>query len=251
MNASTLLPSLPTPYRALVIGHTGGLGSAFIEHLRADPRCGHLVGIGRREGGMAHPAGSPMPEGLHLDLGREDSIAGAAKALRGQGPWHLVLLATGVLHEGAAFQPEKRLGDLQADALRAVLEINTIGPAMVLRHFGPQLERTRSLMGVLSAKVGSISDNRLGGWYSYRASKAALNMLVKTASIELRRTHPGAVLAALHPGTVRSGLSRPFRGDEIGRPAEAAAAELLRQLDQLTADDTGAFLAYDGQRLPW
>ena len=262
--ASSLLPSLPTPYRALVIGHTGGLGSAFIEHLRADPRCSLVVGIGRRAGGVcwardqaegsgphAPAVSGLLPEGLHLDLGQEASISAAAQALRAWGPWHLILVATGVLHEGAAIQPEKRLADLQAGSLRAVLEVNTVGPAMVLRHFGPQLERTRSLMGLLSAKVGSIGDNRLGGWYAYRASKAALNMLVKTASIELRRTHPGAVLASLHPGTVRSGLSRPFRGDEIGRPAEAATADLLHQLDRLTADDTGTFLAYDGQRLPW
>jgi NAD(P)-dependent dehydrogenase (short-subunit alcohol dehydrogenase family) len=104
---------------------------------------------------------------------------------------------------------------------------------------------------VLSAKVGSIGDNRLGGWYSYRASKAALNMLVKTASIEVARTHPQAVLVALHPGTVNSALSAPFRGGEIGRPADLATAQMLATLDGLTPADSGAFVAYDGQRLPW
>jgi NAD(P)-dependent dehydrogenase (short-subunit alcohol dehydrogenase family) len=103
----------------------------------------------------------------------------------------------------------------------------------------------------LSAKVGSIGDNRLGGWYSYRASKAALNMVVKTAAIELRRTHPGAVLAALHPGTVSSALSRPFRGDEIGRDPAAATADMLAALDALGTEDSGGFIAYDSQRLPW
>ena len=104
---------------------------------------------------------------------------------------------------------------------------------------------------MLSAKVGSIGDNRLGGWYSYRASKAALNMLLKTAAIEMARTHPQAVLAALHPGTVNSALSAPFRGAHIARPAQDAARELLTVLDGLQPPDSGGFWAYDGQRLPW
>ena len=107
------------------------------------------------------------------------------------------------------------------------------------------------MLAVLSAKVGSIGDNRLGGWYSYRASKAALNMVVKTAAIELARTHPQCVLAALHPGTVDSALSAPFRGAQIGRPAQDAARDLLAVLDHLTPEDSGGFWAYDGQRLPW
>jgi NAD(P)-dependent dehydrogenase (short-subunit alcohol dehydrogenase family) len=106
-------------------------------------------------------------------------------------------------------------------------------------------------MALLSAKVGSIGDNRLGGWYSYRASKAALNMMVRTAAIEMHRTHPGAVLAAVHPGTVASALSRPFRGDEIGREPALAAAQMLAALDALQPEDSGSFVAYDGQRLPW
>ena len=104
---------------------------------------------------------------------------------------------------------------------------------------------------MLSAKVGSIGDNRLGGWYSYRASKAALNMLLKTASIEVARSHPQAVLVALHPGTVNSALSAPFKGAEIGRPAADAAGDLLRVLDGLGAQDTGSFYAYNGEQLPW
>ena len=238
------LAALPDRYRALVIGHTGGLGAAFVDHLRADPRCGLAVGIGR------HAGGTPATHPLTLDLRDEASIAHAAQALRAHGPWHLILVATGVLH-GPGVQPEKRLADLQAESLRTVLEVNTIGPALLLKHLAPQLDRTHSRMGLLSAKVGSIGDNRLGGWYAYRASKAALNMLVRTAAIELRRTHPGAVLAALHPGTVKSALSRPFRGDEIGRDAAAATADLLRQLAALQPEDSGSFIAYDGQRLPW
>ena len=231
------MQSLPDGYRALVIGARGAIGSAFVQQLQADPRCARLTAL--------HRASVPA-----VDYAQGSSIADAAAALYGDGPFHLVLVATGMLH-GPGLAPEKRLADLDAAALGTLFLTNTIGPALVLRHFAPLLDRQRSLLGVLSAKVGSIGDNRLGGWYGYRASKAALNMLLKTAAIELRRTHPGAVLAALHPGTVRSALSRPFRGDEIGREPAQAAAELLAVLDGLQAEDSGAFVAYSGERLPW
>jgi NAD(P)-dependent dehydrogenase (short-subunit alcohol dehydrogenase family) len=223
--------------KALVIGAGGAIGAAFVELLRADPRSPHVVALGRH---------SDPP----IDYGREETVAAAAEGLRAQAPFHAVIVATGVLHTAAA-QPEKRLADLQLSSMEEVFRLNTFGPALVLRHFAPLLDRQRSVMALLSAKVGSIGDNRLGGWYSYRASKAALNMLVKTASIELRRTHPGAVLVALHPGTVRSALSRPFRGDEIGCEAAQAAAQMWRVLTSLEPADSGSFVAYDGQRLPW
>ncbi len=231
------MQSLPEGYRALVIGASGAIGSAFVQLLRADPRCASLTAL--------HRASVPA-----IDYAQQGSIADAAAALRDAGPFHLVLVATGVLH-GPARAPEKRVADLDVAALQALVLTNTIGPALVLRHFAPLFDRQRSLLGMLSAKVGSIGDNRLGGWYGYRASKAALNMLLKTAAIELRRSHPGAVLAALHPGTVRSALSRPFRGDEIGREPAQAAAEMLAVLDGPQAEDSGSFVAYSGERLPW
>ena len=229
--------TLPPAYQALVIGATGAIGSAFVAHLRADTRCGAVHALGR--------SSSPP-----LDLTQEDSVAAAAAGLRGLAPLHLVVVATGLLHSASA-RPEKRLADLSSATMEEVFRVNTFGPALVLRHFAPLLARERSLMALLSAKVGSIGDNRLGGWYSYRASKAALNMMVRTAAIEMRRTHPGAVLAAVHPGTVASALSRPFRGDEIGRAPALAAAQMLAALDALQAEDSGSFVAYDGQRLPW
>ena len=232
------MQSLPPGYRALVLGATGAIGGALAAQLRADPRCALVQTLGR---GSA-PA---------LDFNAPDSIAQAAQALRPQGPWHLVLVATGMLH-GPTGQPEKRLADLRVEHLTASFALNAIGPALVLAQFLPQLARgERSLCAVLSAKVGSIGDNRLGGWVSYRASKAALNMVVKTAAIELARTHPQAVLAALHPGTVASALSAPFRGGGNGRPAGDAARDLLAVLDRLQREDSGGFWAYDGQRLPW
>ena len=228
---------LPEGFRAVVVGASGALGTAFCDLLRVDPRCAGVWGLGRQAA-------------TRVDYAEEASLAEAAAALRQHGPFHLVLVATGVLHLPGV-QPEKRLADLSFGAMEEIFRINTFGPALVMRHFAPLLDRQRSVLAVLSAKVGSLGDNRLGGWYSYRASKAALNMMVKTAAIEMRRTHPGAVLVALHPGTVRSALSKPFRGDEIGRdPAEAATA-MLEVLDGLNADDSGSFIAYDGQRLPW
>jgi len=233
------MPSLPEGYRALVVGASGAIGAAFVAHLQADPRCTTVLGLHRH---------STPP--IDYDLPQTLDAAAAAAALRGATPWHLILVATGQLHTGSV-QPEKRLADLDAAALEAVFRVNAVGPALLLRHLAPLLDKQRSVMALLSAKVGSIGDNRLGGWYAYRASKAALNMLVKTAAIELRRSHPGAVLAALHPGTVRSALSRPFRGDEIGRDPAAATADMLAALDGLRPEDSGCFVAYDGQRLPW
>jgi NAD(P)-dependent dehydrogenase (short-subunit alcohol dehydrogenase family) len=243
-----MMTSLPDGYRALVIGASGAIGSAFMRNLQADPRCVGVQGLHRR---------SQPP----IDLDDEGSIEAAAATLAtnsAHGPaLHLLIVATGVLHApGSAgrveLAPEKRLAQLNQASLEAMFRTNAIGPALVLRHFTPLLHKQqRSLLAVLSAKVGSIEDNLLGGWYGYRASKAALNMLLKTAAIELRRTHPAASLVALHPGTVTSALSRPFRGDEIGREPELAAQQMLQALDGVDAQDSGVFLAYDGQRLPW
>lgn len=229
--------SFPEDYRALVIGASGGIGAALVECLRTDPRCGSVIELGR--------ATEPP-----LDLADPVSIERAAAAVAGQGPYHLIINAAGLLH-GAEFMPEKRLADLNQEQLLATFQTNTIGPALLLRHFSGLLDRQRGVLAMLSAKVGSIGDNRLGGWYSYRASKAALNMLIKTASIEIRRSQPNAVLMALHPGTVNSQLSQPFRGAEIGRPASHAAADLLAVMDSLGSEASGGFHAYSGEALPW
>ncbi len=209
-----------------------------VAELRADPICGHVRALGRD----STPA---------LDFNQPDSIGGAAQSLLEEGPWHLVVVATGML-QGPTGGPEKRLGDIDAQHMATSFAVNTIGPALAMAHFAPRLVRgERSVFAVLSAKVGSIGDNRLGGWYSYRASKAALNMVVKTAAIELARTQPQTVLAALHPGTVDSALSAPFRGAQIGRPASEAARQILAVLDGLRPEESGGFWAYDGERLPW
>lgn len=231
------MQSFPLGYRALVIGASGGIGAALVAALREDPRCAQVVELGR----ATQPA---------LDLAEPASIERAAAALAGQGAFQLIVNAAGVLHDDS-FMPEKRLADLNPAQLLATFQVNTFGPALLLRYFCGLLDRQRGVLAMLSAKVGSIGDNRLGGWYSYRASKAALNMLIKTAAIEVRRSQPNAVLLALHPGTVNSALSQPFRGAEIGRPAAVAAHDLLRVIDSLGPEASGSFHAYDGQPLPW
>ncbi|MDM9650170.1 SDR family oxidoreductase [Pseudomonas wenzhouensis] len=230
------LNSFGSGYRALVIGASGTLGQAFSALLRADPNCASVRELSRTS--------SPS-----LDLEVPGSIAEAATALADEGPYQLILHTAGLLHrDGIA--PEKSLAAIEADALQAVFQVNALGPALVLRHFLPLLDK-QGAMAMLSAKVGSIGDNRLGGWYAYRSSKAALNMLIKTAAIELARSKPRARLLSLHPGTVISPLSQPFRGAAAARPAEQAAAEMLRVIDGLGAEHSGSFHAYDGQQLPW
>ncbi|SDP91019.1 SDR family NAD(P)-dependent oxidoreductase [Ectopseudomonas guguanensis] len=236
MSEALTLTSFGSGYKALVIGASGAIGQAFCQLLRADAGCSSVRELSR--------ASSPA-----LDLEDPTSIAAAATALAEHGPYQLILHAAGLLHR-PGIAPEKSLAAIEADALQAVFQVNALGPALVLRHFLPLLDR-QGAMAMLSAKVGSIGDNRLGGWYAYRASKAALNMLIRTAAIELARSKPKARLLALHPGTVISPLSQPFRGAAAARPAEQAAAEMLRVIDSLGPEHSGSFHAYDGQQLPW
>lgn len=185
-----------------------------------------------------------------IDYETPSSIELAAKDLSAQEPFHLIINTIGVLHCDQ-WMPEKKLDDLKEAQLAKLMQINAIGPALTIKYFSRLLDPKSSVMAVLSAKVGSIDDNRLGGWYSYRASKAALNMLLKTAAIEFSRTKPNTILVALHPGTVNSRLSKPFRGEHIGRPALEAAKDMLNVLDSLDANDNGSFISYSGERLPW
>jgi NAD(P)-dependent dehydrogenase (short-subunit alcohol dehydrogenase family) len=231
------LKLLPTPFRALVIGASGTIGDAFVELLTNHPACSELRGVHRH---------SEYP----LDYLNPDSIESCAAGLATEAPYQLIINTIGVLHS-EHWMPEKRLDDLNADQLMDLMKINAIGPALTIRHFSKLLDSQNSIMVTLSAKVGSIEDNRLGGWYSYRASKAALNMLIKTAAIELTRTKPNAALIALHPGTVNSRLSKPFRGQQIGRPANEAVADMFRVIENLQKEDSGSFLSYSGEKLPW
>lgn len=229
--------SLPKNFRALVIGSSGTIGAAFLQLLNNNPSCIEAVGI--------HRQSTPS-----IDFMVEESIVQAANELANQGVFHLIINAVGVLHT-QHFMPEKQLSRLNYAQIEKTFRINAFGPALVLRHFSKLLGSEPSVFALVSAKVGSIEDNRLGGWYSYRASKAALNMFVKTAAIELRRTHPKTTVVALHPGTLQSALSQPFGGDQTGRPAKEAAREMLHVIDGLSPNESGVFYSYDGARLPW
>lgn len=225
--------------RLAVLVGSGGIGGALAEALRAGGEFDEVLVLGRR----STPA---------LDLLDEASIAACARTLAARGEPELVIDATGILH-GAGMAPEKSWRELDPATLARAFAINAIGPALLMKHFLPLLPRARrAVFATLSAKVGSIGDNRLGGWYAYRASKAALNQLVRTASIELRRSRPQAICVALHPGTVDTGLSAPFAksGLEVQPPA-LAAKRLLSVLAGLRAEDSGQFFDYRGERLPW
>lgn len=184
----------------------------------------------------------------------ESSLASFAETLEKRGPFHRIINCIGTLHDNVV-QPEKSLKQLDAAKLAHYYQINTILPALCIKHFHHLLDRDEpSVFASLSAMVGSIGDNRLGGWYGYRSSKAALNMIVKTASLEVRRVNKQAAIVAIHPGTTVSDLSAPFaknvQRDKYYTPAQSAT-RILHVLSEVTPADTGAFLNWDGGRIEW
>ncbi|MEA1072848.1 SDR family NAD(P)-dependent oxidoreductase [Sphingomonas sp. LY160] len=223
--------------KSIVIGASGGIGAALASALKS--RGDDVIALSR--------SSSPA-----VDYDQPDSVAASAEELRATTPFDRIVVATGVLH-GDGVQPEKSLRAIEAEALDRYFRINATGPALVIRHFVGLLPRDRrAVFVVLSARVGSIGDNRLGGWIGYRASKAALNQIVRTAAIELARTHPQAILVGLHPGTVDTPLSAPFqRNLSEGQllDADDSAARLLAVLDALTPADSGGCFAPDGSRI--
>ncbi|MDB5711895.1 MAG: short-chain dehydrogenase [Sphingomonas bacterium] len=226
---------------AVVIGASGGIGAAIAAALVEEGAFATVHGLARRHAGDGH-----------IDLENEASIAAAAERVsRGPAP-ALVIVATGLLHLGE-HGPEKALSDLDPIWLARNFAVNAIGPALVAKHFLPLMPRTgRSVFAALSARIGSISDNKLGGWHGYRASKAALNMLVCTLAIEEKRRNDRAIVVALHPGTVDTALSRPFQGNV--RPGtlftpDRAALQLLDTIDGLRPPDSGKLFDYEGNEI--
>ncbi len=240
MRQGASLPSFPAGSLGVVIGASGAIGGALLDSLQ------HAFGVTRAIGFSRK--GLPS-----LDLTSEASIASAAcQLLQSDAPPRLIIDATGFLH-GDGVSPEKSLRQLDAANLAKAFSLNVIGPALLMKHFFPLLPRSgKAVFATLSARVGSIGDNHLGGWYGYRASKAALNQLVRTAAIELKRRQPEAICVALHPGTVDSRLSAPFRkiGLAVRSPAEAAGG-LLEVIDRLRPEDSGGFFDYRGEPVPW
>jgi NAD(P)-dependent dehydrogenase (short-subunit alcohol dehydrogenase family) len=247
-NTYTAAPPSPSPLSsaaastALVIGAAGGLGAAMVHSLQNDSSYSQVLSLGR----------STTPA---LDYADEATLAASAQWVAAQcanAPLRTVIVATGYLHTDGA-GPERTWSQLDAAYLQRVMLINAIGPALVFKHFAQLLARDRvTRMASISAKVGSIGDNALGGWYGYRASKAALNQIVKTASIEMTRRSKLSVCVAIHPGTVATLLSEPFSKTGLNvRPADVAAAEILQVVHALQPAQTGGFYDYLGGVLPW
>lgn len=241
---ATATATQPGSGLAVVIGASGGIGAAMTEVLATRWPQAEVVGLSRRS--------TPS-----LDLLDEASIAASAEWVRERlsasgRSLEIVFDATGWLH-GQGWMPEKSWRQLDPAHLAHQFAVNATGPALLMKHFLPLLPRQqRAVFATLSAKVGSIGDNRLGGWWGYRAAKAALNQFVRTASIELARSHPLALCVALHPGTVETGLSRPFaRSGLTVRSPGQAAAQILDVIGQLTPERSGQLIDHSGAQLPW
>jgi NAD(P)-dependent dehydrogenase (short-subunit alcohol dehydrogenase family) len=219
--------------RVLVIGDTGGVGQAVAQTLRA--RGDDVVGLSRSRDG--------------LDVTNEAAVERQLGML--DGFFDLIFVATGALVINGQ-QPEKSIRSLNATALMDQFQVNAVGPALVLKHSIRLMPHdTSCVFAALSARVGSIGDNQIGGWHSYRSAKAALNQLIHGASIELARTHPLACCACLHPGTVETSFSADYAKSHERAPAPVAAANLVTVLDQLSRKDTGGFFDYAGKAISW
>ena len=256
-----MLTSFPDGSQALVQGASRGIGLEFVRQLLAQPAVGRVF-AGCRAPDQADElsalaASEPRLQLVPLDVTDETSIAQASAAVAGATDrLHLVVNCAGILHGGpASLAPEKRLADVRPEALAASFAVNAFGPLLVAKHFERLLtHRERAVFASISARVGSIGDNRLGGWYAYRGAKAAQNMFTRTLAIEWSRSRRNVACVALHPGTTDTHLSRPFQAnvpaEKLFSP-EQTVRQLLRVIDQLTPADTGRFYAWDGSEIPW
>ncbi len=230
--------TFPPNFRSLVIGANGALGSAFVTYLRHRMGCQDVVCVSRSNGS-------------EFDLENPHSIEALGKKLAGGELFHIIIDATGALTIGDK-GPEKSLAKLDSESLSRSFAINAIGPALLLRYLSPLLVKGDSIYAKLSARVGSIADNQKGGWYGYRASKAAMNMILQTASIELHRSHPKLRVIALQPGTVRSKLSQPFLSG-VPSPLEPvdSVEGMMSAMLALEPQAGAYFMDYKGQKIPW
>lgn len=245
------MTGLLTGLRAAVFGATGGIGGAIVAQLAGTGNYSEIYAGGRTLPGVNDPAVTDFT----FDLADEASIARAAQTIGARGPVDLAIIATGILHDQRELMPEKSARALDGDALARVFAVNTIGPALIAKHILPLMRRDgRAVFAGLSARVGSIGDNRLGGWHSYRASKAALNMLFRNFAIEYAGRNPQGIVVTVHPGTVDTALSRPFqRGVPPAKllDPKQSAAHILSVLDGLAPQDSGGLFAWNGDRIPF
>ena len=235
-------------YNIAVIGASGAIGGALTEHLAYLHPGATLTAFSRSQTTFA----DPRINSRILDYENETEIASAAVLAAERGPLDLVIVASGLLHDDETM-PEKSLRDLSGEKFLKLFNVNTVTPAIVAKHFIPRLNTdTPAIFAALSARVGSISDNHLGGWYAYRASKAALNMVIKNLAIEAARRNKGATIVGLHPGTVDSALSKPFQSNvpdgKLFTPNDAAE-KLCHVLTHLSPSQSGLCFAWDGQEI--
>ncbi len=255
------------PAQALVTGASSGIGLAVAAQLLDHPGVARVVAVSRGAERSDALASLAQRHGARLlplsaDLTDEHALATlAARVAARVGSLQLVFNAAGILH-GDGVAPEKSLASVRSASLAAVFALNTFAPILLIQALSPLLRRDQPLLrrdqplvfASLSARVGSIGDNQLGGWYAYRASKAAQNQLLRTLAVEWRRTHPQATCVLLHPGTVDTPLSQPFQArvpaTKLFTP-ERAADRLLRIVAEVTPADSGRFIAWDGRDIPW
>ena len=244
---------------ALVVGASSGIGLGFVKALLSNAHITHLIATYRNPDRANELLTLAQTHSqlvcLQLDITDESQVAGAIAQITTITPHlHIVINCVGILHD-VDMQPEKSLRQINADNLIRYFQINSIGAIVLAKHLMPFFKHnTQSIFATISAKIGSIEDNRLGGWYGYRASKAALNMFLKTASIEYSRRCPKTIITLLHPGTTDTKLSAPFQRNvppEKLFSVERTVSQLLEILDTLTPNDSGSFFSWDGSRLPW
>jgi NAD(P)-dependent dehydrogenase (short-subunit alcohol dehydrogenase family) len=247
---------LEGPLSAVVLGGRGGIGEAFVDALTASAAVDQVYATSRDEGWCAERPDDPKATRVPLELTDEGCVERLADRLREDGVTPRVIVnCTGLLHADG-LRPERTWRELDAEAMGRAFAVNAIAPALAIKHLVPTMPRREAaIFATLSARVGSIGDNRLGGWYSYRASKAAQNMIVKTAAIEAATRHPKLRIVALHPGTVASDLSAPFTkrlapGHAVFSPTQSCDY-LCEVLAGLTVADSGGFFAWDGAPIPW
>ena len=231
--------------KVAVIGSSGAIGSAFVNHYINDLSVNSIFSFSRSSIGIDNN----KVKHFSIDIENESSIQNAAKSVE-EINFDEVIIASGLLHTNE-FGPEKSIKDLKADNILKVLNVNTVGPAIIGKYFLPLLNKdNKSVMAFLSARVGSISENKLGGWYAYRASKSALNQVIKTFSIELKRTNPKAIIIGLQPGTVDSELSAPFKRSVSNNKlftAEYSVSQLIGVIERADESSSGNLISWDGE----
>ena len=232
-----------------VIGSSGAIGNSISKLLKSEISVESVYNFSR----SAISESSEKEKNIYIDIENEDSIIESIKKIPKDIKFDLIFVATGILHNDEDIYPEKSIKDISGNKLKKVLMVNTIGPALIGKYFIPFLNKNnRNVFAFLSARVGSISNNKIGGWYSYRASKSALNQIIKNFSIEIKRSNPNSIFVGLQPGTVKSNLSKPFQKNVNSKnlfSPDYSAKKLLDVINNLSIEDTGKLFAWDGEEI--